>query len=307
MYRFGLGVLATGLFGSLRNMAARQKLKMDNIEKYIPEQIKEKVMKKKKKGVAGKLLALGIGIAGVIAGVGAAKLIKNKITKKAVILVGSDTPQIGHCAFNGYLVKYTDLDGLDAMAEALAEDEFTELIIVPMTVINGYEAEKIRNIMTYKKDLFESVKFVPALLSSDSDYTYVANVLKACTENVDEDSAVIYLAKGTTHFSNSAYIALSERLKRLDVRNVFIATDSSYPGLDKVMEEIEDGHFQNIIICPFEIYIDDEIRNAMSEENEDSWYNILTDAGYTCGCYYKGLCAYRGIRRLIVEHTKSVM
>ncbi len=287
----------------------KPKFSKRNIERYIPKQLKIRT-KRSKKGI-GKTVAaaisIGVGIVGVLAGIGIARIIRNKITKKAVILVGANKNELPGGGFNGYLVKYTDLDGLDALVEKLAQDEFSELILVPMNVINGYETEKIRNIMAYKKYMFESVKFAPALLSSDADYTYVAKTLAACTAGTDIDTAVVFLGKGTTHYSNSSYIALNERLKELGVSNVFVGTLHSYPGIDKVMSEIESGKYQNVILCPLEMTVDAEMCAAMSRDNEASWYNAFSGAGFNCGAYYKGLCAYRGIRRLIVEHTKSVM
>ena len=306
MFKFGKGIVS-----AFRKFVLKEKPKFSkrNIERYIPKQIRVRTKQSKKgigKGVAT-VISIGVGLIGVIAGIGIAKVIRDKITKKAVILVGVGKNEMPTGGFNGYLVKYTDLDGLDALVDRLADEAFTDLVLVPMSVINGYELEKIHNIMAYKKDMFESVKFAPALLSSDSDYTYVAKTLAACTSGTDEDTAVVFLGKGTTHYSNSSYIALNERIKQLGTDNVFVGTVTSYPGLDKVISDIEMGNYQNVIICPLEIVSDEELALAMSRDNEKSWYNAFSQAGFNCGCYYKGLCAYKGIRRLIVEHTKSVM
>lgn len=287
----------------------RNKFTIADIEKYLPR--KNDAIIVRKKPSRNKLIsAISVGVVGVLAGLGVAKIIKDRTTKKVIILVGEDKNSDFHApvgGFGGYLLKYTDLTSLDELTDNLALNGFTELVIVPMTLLNGYETEQIKNIMLYKGELFERISYAPAVLTTDRDFEAVANTLAACTADTDCDTAIVYLGKGTTHFSNAAYTALSERVRAAGADNVFIGTLSGYPGLDKVKSDVADGHYQNVIICPLELSIDEELEEAMSENNEDSWYNAFANEGYNCGSYYKSLCAYRGIRRLIVEHTKETV
>lgn len=279
-----------------------------NINDYIPVRLKNEVKKikperKRSKGIVS-IVAVGMGIMSVAAGMGIAKLIKAKRTKNAILIVGNDkNPKmpIGN-NFSGYILKYTSVDSLDKTVDMLHSSGFEKLIVVPYTVINGYETEKIKNVMTYKMELFKQIRISPALLTTDGDYEYVAGILSDCTRNADEDTAVVFVAKGTTHFANSSYVALSERFKREGRNNIFVGTVSSYPGLDKIMSDIEAAYYRNVLLCPLEMEFNSDFIDDLNQ-----WSNKFNDKGYTCGVYIRGLCGYKGIRRLIVEHTKAVM
>ncbi|MCD8391301.1 MAG: sirohydrochlorin cobaltochelatase [Firmicutes bacterium] len=286
----------------------------DNFEKFIPEAVKKEVStvvkRKEKRKRKFPWLALGIGAAAAAVGIGTAKLIYDKSLKKAVILVGdgkkpSKPLTIG--GFKGYALKYTTIDEFDTVLDNLALSGIEEIVIVPMTVLNGYENEKIRKIAEYKGGLFAAVSYAPALMSSDEDYDYIASTLIACTAGVADDTAVVYVGKGTTHYSNAAYIALSERLKDFGCYNVFIGTATAYPSFERVEKEIAEGRFEKVVVCPLELTLTDEFKNELCGDEESSWQYRFTELGYECSCYLKGLCAYKGIRKLIVEHTKSAM
>ena len=88
--------------------------------------------------------------------------------------------------------------------------------------------------------------------------------------------------------------------------NIFVGTASSYPDIDKVESDIEAAHYQNVVLCPLEMTVDEELSDSIAGE-ENSWYSRLSDDGYNSGCYMKSLCAYKGVRELVVEHTKAVM
>ena len=286
----------------------------ETVAQYIPDQIKKRIEPEKPKHVFGRkllsIIAVGLGVAGVTAaGIGAAKIVKNKFIKKAVILVGDGGKKSlapGAKGFNGYLLKYTDINGLEDMIDTLAGNGFTELVIVPMTVINGDEIDQIKALAVLKREFFDKISYAPALLTSSSDYEQIAKTLIECTRETDEDTAVVYVGKGTTHHANSSYIALNERLRQLGSRNIFVGTVSSYPDIDKVESDIEAAHYQNVVLCPLEMTVDEELSNQIAGE-ENSWYSRLSEDGYNCGCYMKGLCAYKGVRELVIEHTKAAM
>ena len=309
----GLSGIKLGLDKLMKGRKKRV-ITRENVEKYIPEPIKKRVAPKKSRNIISakllSILAIGLGVAGAAAaGLGAAKVVKNRLTKKAVILVGDGGKKSlsqGAQGFNGYLLKYTDMDGLEDMIDTLAGNGFTELVIVPMTVINGYEIDKIKAITVQKREFFDKISYAPALLTSSSDYEHIAKMLISYAKDADEDTAVVYVGKGTTHHANSSYIALNERLRQMGSGNIFVGTASSYPDIDKVESDIEAAHYQNVVLCPLEMTVDEELNDSIAGE-ENSWYSRLVEDGYNCGCYMKGLCAYKGVRELVVEHTKSAM
>ncbi len=309
--------IISGLLGLKRDVGklarkGKQELKKHNVEQYIPEQIKKRVAPERARTTIGKrilkIVAIGLGAAGAAAaGIGAVRVVRERIIKKAVILVGGGRKALtAGTGFNGYLLRYTDLDGLEDMIDTLAGNAFTELILVPMTVINGYEVDRIKDIAAAKRGFFEKISCAGALLTSNDDYEAVANELISFADGADEDTAVVYVGKGTAHHANASYIALNERIKQMGGDNVFVGTAESYPDIDKVESGIETGMYQNVVLCPLEMSVDAELDEIIGGE-ENSWYSRLTEDGYNCGCYMKGLCAYKGVRRLIVEHTKAVM
>lgn len=290
------------------------RINTDNFERFIPDAVRKEVnaavWRRERRKRRFPWLALGIGAAAAIAGIGAAKIIYDRTVKKAVVLVSNGAKvnfPLNVGGFRGYALKYTTADELDTFLDSLAENGMTDIVVVPMTVLNGFESERIRKIVEYKRALFASIVCASALMSSDYDYDYIANTLIACTKNVADDTAVIYVGHGTTHFSNAAYIALSERLKYFGCYNVFVGTTTAYPSFEKVAAEIEEGRFEKVILCPLEVNLTEEFTKELCGDDESSWSYRFTELGYECVCYLKGLCAYKGIRKLIVEHTKSAM
>ena len=151
---------------------------------------------------------------------------------------------------------------------------------------------------------FQSVKFGAPLLTTEEDNEYV---VKAVADEFpvikDKETALVLMGHGTEHYANAVYAALDYRFEDMGYENVIVGTVEGYPEIDQVMKQLGKCRVKKVVIAPFMIVAGDHAKNDMAGEEEDSWKNIISKAGYEVQTVLKGLGEYESIRKLFVEHA----
>ena len=164
-----------------------------------------------------------------------------------------------------------------------------------------------KDVLAYA-DHFQSVKFGAPLLTTEEDNEYV---VKAVADEFpvikDKETALVLMGHGTEHYANAVYAALDYRFKDMGYENVIVGTVEGYPEIDQVMKQLGKCGVKKVVIAPFMIVAGDHAKNDMAGEEEDSWKNIISKAGYEVQTVLKGLGEYESIRKLFVEHAREAV
>ena len=97
----------------------------------------------------------------------------------------------------------------EAMEQMIA-DGITDVIVQPTHVINGIENDLMKEDALSYRDHFRSIVFGNPLLTTEEDnHRVVHAVASQFAPLLNEETALVLMGHGTTHFANSIYAALN--------------------------------------------------------------------------------------------------
>lgn len=197
------------------------------------------------------------------------------------------------------------VDTVKEAMEKMASQGVKQVFVQPTHVINGIENEQmIRDVLGFQNQ-FEEIVFGAPLLTSEDDSCQVIKALMEEMGPVSEDTALVFMGHGTTHYANTVYAALDYRMKDMGYKNVFLGTVEAYPSLDTMKKRLQEGGYKKVILAPFMIVAGDHARHDMASDREDSWKYALEQEGYEITCILKGLGEYPGIQNLFLQHIED--
>ena len=206
-----------------------------------------------------------------------------------------------------------DRDGvvIDNVEEALDRAEqcgVKELLVQPTHLMNGYEYNDLLDLLATYSDVFESIKVGEPLLTSDDDFSAVAEAVHEATKSYDDGkTAICFMGHGTEADSNSVYAKMQTVFDEKGYDNYYIGTVEAEPSVDDVLKAIEGKGYERVVLRPLMVVAGDHANNDMAGDDEDSWKSIFEKAGYTVEPVVEGLGQLEDIRNLYTEHAKKAM
>ncbi len=117
------------------------------------------------------------------------------------------------------------IDNIEQAMDRLVLDGVKEVVIQPTTVMSGYEYDDVIAAIGPYADKFESMKVGKPLLTDDSDYETVTNLISEATADVRaDDTAILWMGHGTHHAANATYPKLEELLHAKGCTNDYVGT-----------------------------------------------------------------------------------
>lgn len=187
--------------------------------------------------------------------------------------------------------------------EKLASEGVEEVYLLPTHLLWGHEYHKLMAQCREKAHLFKLIEIAPPLLSDVEDYKEVAKALSA-RYPLQEDEALVLVGHGTDHPINCAYPALAYEFHRRD-ENVFVATVEGYPTLEDVLHDLKKKEYHKLHLAPLLFVAGEHAKKDMAH-GEGSFYEVLTQEGYTVETHLVGIGEIEGIQQLYVEHLKAI-
>ncbi|SKC84335.1 sirohydrochlorin cobaltochelatase [Maledivibacter halophilus] len=189
----------------------------------------------------------------------------------------------------------------------LKDEKYSQVIIQPLHIMNGAEYDELAAEASEFVDAFDDLKIGSPLLTSTQDYFDTIAALETQLPELEDNEAVVFMGHGTHHFANSTYSALEYALHDLGHKNVFVGTVEGYPGLDQVMNRLEENNIKKVTLMPFMLVAGDHASNDMAGDEDDSWKTVLKKAGYKVEIYLHGLGENKGIQKIYVEHARQLI
>lgn len=197
-----------------------------------------------------------------------------------------------------------EIDNITEAMDRLVADGVKEVVVQPTHVMPGFEYDDVMAEIAEYADKFDSMKVGEPLLSSDDDFdAVVATLIEETAEYNVEGSAIVFMGHGTEHEANATYARLQKRLNAAGCDNYFVGTVEATPSLDDVLAAVQATDATKVVLLPLMIVAGDHANNDMAGDEEGSWKDVFTKAGYEVECVLKGLGEYDGIRALQVKHA----
>ena len=191
--------------------------------------------------------------------------------------------------------------------EQMASEGITDVVIQPTHVINGIENDLMKEDALAYRSRFDSIAFGTPLLTSEKDNEAVISAIAEEFSWMDEDSALVLMGHGTTHYANAIYAALDYKFKDMGYPHIFLGTVEAYPSMKSLLRMLDAIKPKKLVLAPFMIVAGDHARNDMAGDDPESWLCQFKSAGYEAQPVLKGLGEYEGIRRLFISHIADAI
>lgn len=197
-----------------------------------------------------------------------------------------------------------EIDNVEQALDRLVADGVKELVVQPTHIMSGYEYDDLIAALEDYEDKFDSVKVGAPLLTSDEDYDAVVRALAEETAEYNvEGTAITFMGHGTEHEANAAYAKLQQKFRDAGYTNYYVGTVEGKPLVEDVLEQIRATDTGRVVLLPLMVVAGDHATNDMAGDEEGSWKDVFTKAGYEVECVLKGLGQYEGAQEIYVAHA----
>ncbi|MCM1334641.1 MAG: sirohydrochlorin cobaltochelatase [Bacteroides sp.] len=201
-----------------------------------------------------------------------------------------------------------ETDNVDEAFDRLVSDGVKTVVIQPTHVMNGYEYDDLITAVDGYMAKFDKVTVGAPLLTSDDDYSRVADALIADTSAYNNDeTAIVFMGHGTEHSANSTYAKLQDTFTSKNASNYYVGTVEATPSLDDIVAAVKAGGYKKVVLQPLMVVAGDHANNDMAGDEEDSWKTVLTNEGFEVECVLRGLGEIEAIQAVYADHVKDAI
>ncbi len=216
-------------------------------------------------------------------------------------------------AYTSYIIREKlarqgkQLDSPEVALAKMQDEKFTHVAVQSLHTIGGAEYHDLRRTVGAFKAMggFQKIVLGYPLIATQEDMERAVDaILTNIPKQRNKKEAVVLMGHGTHHPSNAFYAALMFQLQLKDP-NVFVGTVEGYPGLDLLIELMQQKKIKKAYLIPFMSVAGDHAKNDMAGDEDDSWKSILTKAGIKCEVVLKGTAEYDDFVDIWVDHVKE--
>ena len=200
------------------------------------------------------------------------------------------------------------IDNVGEALERAIADGVKTLIVQPTHLMHGFEYNDLEAELAEYADSFDAVVLAEPLLTSDDDFSRVAQAIVDGTKDHDDGkTAICFMGHGTEAESNVVYGQMQEVLSGMEMANYYVGTVEATPSLDDVLAAVKEGEYEKVVLEPLMVVAGDHANNDMAGDEEDSWKSAFAAEGYEVECILKGLGSFEEIQKLYIEHTQAAI
>lgn len=214
------------------------------------------------------------------------------------------------------------VQGVLAAIANLQDQGYDTLVVQPTHIA---PAEEFHDLAAYVKALasirtmkprwqpFQKIALGRPLLGTYSlKHAYSEDIRIAAAALADDadlarrhGAALVYMGHGNHSFpSGGLYLEFAAQMRRLypDVLTL-IGTVEGFPGLDQVLEGLQQHAPKQVVLKPFLLVAGDHATRDLAGSEDYSWQSILTRAGYEVIPVLSGLGEQAAVASIFVEHA----
>jgi sirohydrochlorin cobaltochelatase len=243
---------------------------------------------------------------------------------------------------SSFIIKKVARDqGLEVMTpekalSALAEEGYTDVLVQPTHLTDGYENRRLIGILQEQETAFETVRLGRPLLFLPEDKAELVEILDEIYPR-QTGEALVLMGHGSEDRPTPDYEELNALVADRQVPDIMVGTVEGEPGLAPVetglkrlkrLERLEQrgaaggandgatngaacGHnggcavigIRRLILAPLMIVAGDHANNDLAGAGPDSWKSILEARGYETRVSMQGLGEFDQIRDMFARHA----
>ena len=201
------------------------------------------------------------------------------------------------------------IDNVEAALDRAVANGVKTLVVQPTHLMHGIEYDELVATLAGYADAFETVVVAEPLLTSEDDFSRVADIMIDLTKEFDDGAtAIVYMGHGTEHESNKVYAQMQQVLADKGAENIFVGTVEAEPTVDDVLGAVQaNDAYTRVVLRDMMVVCGDHANNDMAGDEEDSWKSIFTAAGYDVEVVLEGLGQVPEIQQIYVEHAQAAI
>ena len=199
------------------------------------------------------------------------------------------------------------IDNVDEALVRAANEGVKTLVVQPTHLMDGFEYNDLAKTLKKYESKFTKVVLAKPLLSSDDDFSRVADAITAKTKKFDDGTtAICFMGHGTEAASNGVYSKMQGILSSKGYASYYVGTVEAKPSVEDLLSAIKaKGSYKKVVLLPLMVVAGDHANNDMAGDEDDSWKSIFQAAGFEVECVLEGLGQDATIQQIYVEHTKA--
>ena len=204
-----------------------------------------------------------------------------------------------------------DGEKIDNVTEALdraIDNGVKTLLVQPTHLMHGFEFTDLVEELAEYADAFDKIIVGEPLLSSEEDFSAVADIITEATKEYDDGkTAICFMGHGTEAPSNEIYDRMQKVLTEKGFENYYIGTVEAEPSVEDVLEAVQQGGYERVVLRPLMVVAGDHANNDMAGDEEDSWKSIFEAAGFEVVCVVEGLGQMEGVQEIFSQHVQDAL
>ena len=202
------------------------------------------------------------------------------------------------------------IDNFEQAMDKLVEEGVQKVVVQPTHLMAGYEYTDVLNSLQQNyADKFDAIVLGDPLLTSDEDYSAVAEAICDATAAYDDgQTAICFMGHGTEADSNEDYTHLQQVLTDAGHTSYFVGTVEATPTFDDVVKAAQAAGFTRAVLRPLMVVAGDHANNDMADtEDPDSFASKFIAAGFEVECVVEGLGQLVAIDDIYVRHVADAI
>ena len=202
-----------------------------------------------------------------------------------------------------------EIDNVSTALDRVAADGVTELIVQPTHLMAGYEYTDLADALEEYKDKIATISLGEPLLTSDDDYTEVANAIAEDMARYDDGAtAIVLMGHGTEHEANETYATMQAKFDELGMSQYFVGTVEAAPTCADVIAAAQEAGYTKAVLRPLMVVAGDHANNDMADtEDPESWASQFAAAGFEVQSCLEGLGQVSAIDDIYVAHVADAI
>lgn len=187
----------------------------------------------------------------------------------------------------------------------LAAEGYSNVIIQSTNVIDGIEAESLRDEVEYMTPFFAGLRIGRPLLYSVEDCEKVVDILAQryadCVKA--KNSSVVFIGHGTETPATAIYSQMDYMFSAKGHPRFHVSTIEGYPTFDNVVEVLNAEKAKELTLIPLMFVAGDHARNDIDTD----WRQDLEGKGFKVTTVIEGLGQVPSIQDLYIDHIRQAM
>lgn len=204
-----------------------------------------------------------------------------------------------------------EMPSVEEALETLLANGYTRVAIASLHLFPGTEyMAMIETFNTYQSRFKRLVLGTPLLywMGQEDQRDDAADFVKTLRQEFPEpekDEAILFMAHGTLHPSNSFYMLLQTRMDAAHWENAFVYTLAGWPRMEQIVPKLKERGIRRVKLAPLMLAIGAHVTRDMAGDAPESHRSKLMAEGFEVEVLAKGLGELPSVQALYIERANE--